>query len=352
MANDFEKHLLGIVCNVFDAHAVLLFLPQEDGDKYRLGAFYSQDEDIVLSQDLEKVRGVAGWILRNRQPLLVANLDPGEHTPGYYDDPDHGIRSFMGAPLAAGGALCADSTRQYCFSERDLNILKLFADQISRHESSRGRQELAGDLPRYFAQLGVIQDLRFRYRSWPKFIANYIRTLAEATGFDYCAFASVVEPGQSYCLECESASLMLDGAPSAPLSMHNGLIGWVFLNGQPVEIDSGGSAASSSLFGKVESMPEFGTVICMPVPVNRSTRGVVCLANLDPRAADEGLRSFLRQAVDHLTIFLENLYLRARLQSMMPSARIHTRNVRRYDPDNPPARQDAENWHGRDQDNS
>lgn len=352
MANDFEKHLLGIVCNVFDAHASLLFLPGCAPDTHRLAAYYSQDEDIILDRDVEKVRGLAGWILRNRQPLLVANLDPREHTPGYYEEHDHGIRSFMGAPLAQDGALCVDSTRQYSFSERDLNILKLFAEQISRHENSRGREDMAGDLPRYFAQLGVIQDLRARYRSWAKFIGNYIRVLAEATGFDYCAFASVVEPGQSYCLECESASLMLDGAPSEPLSMHNGLIGWVFLNEQPVEIASEGSAASSSLFGRVEDMPEFGTVICLPVAVNKSTRGVVCLANLSPRAPDEILRSFLRQAVDHLTLFLENLYLRARLQSMLPSARIHTPGAQHYNPDKPPARHDQENWHGRDQDNS
>lgn len=342
MANDFEKHLLGIVCNVFDAHAAVLFLPEDESEKCRLAAYYSPDDNTELSHDVEHGRGVAGWILRNRQPLLVANLDPRENTPGYYGDGDTGIRSFMGAPLATGGALCVDSKRQYSFSERDLNILKMFAEQLARHESSRGRQEMAGDLPRYFAELGVIQDLRFRYRRWSQFIENFVRTLAEATGFDYCAFASVVEPGKSYCLECESADFMLDGSPSPPFSMNNGLVGWVFLNDQPVEAGGLDGAAPSALFGKVEDMPEFRCVICLPVLVNRTTRGVICLANLTDRQIDEGLRSFLRQSVDHLALFLENLYLRTRLQSLLPKARIHTTGPRAYDPDKAPMPSDTE----------
>ena len=43
--------------------------------------------------------------------------------------------------------------------------------------------------------------------------------MVEATGFDYCAFASVDEPGETYCVESESARLLLTGEEPLILPM-------------------------------------------------------------------------------------------------------------------------------------
>ena len=74
----------------------------------------------------------------------------------------------------------------------------------------------------------------------------------------------------------------------------------------------------------------------MPVMVNKSTRGVLCLAHTSPRQIDESLRSFVRQSVDHLALFLENLYLKMRLRTMLPRARVHSEGPQAYDPDTAP----------------
>ena len=143
-------------------------------------------------------------IIRNRQQMLVPNFDQHKHKLGYYREGEEaGIKAFMGCPVPTGGALCVDSKRQYSFTDRDYKLLQLFAELVSRQQASKGRQEMAGDIPRYFAELAVIQELRFRYRRWSQFIQNYVRTMVDATGFDYCAFASVDVPGESYCVECE-----------------------------------------------------------------------------------------------------------------------------------------------------
>lgn len=335
--NQIEKHILSIVCSVFDAYSAVLFLPCEDGEEHRMAAYFSLGDKIAVRAQAEPGRGLVGWIIRNRQPLLVPNFDQRQSNLGYYDDGEESsIKAFMGCPVPTGGALCVDSKRQYSFSNKDHKILQLFAELISRQQGQQIQQHLAGDIPRYFAEMAVIQDMRFRYKRWPLFLQNYLQSLAGATGFDYCAFASVEKPGETYCVEAESARLLLLDDQPRVLPMGSGIAGWVFRNDQPVEAVGAEGASASVLFGKQPEMPDFQAAICMPVIINKSTKGVLCLAHSSTRQVDESLRSFVRQAVDHLALFLENLYLKTRLRTMLPKAHIHRDGPQLYDPDNAP----------------
>ena len=335
-ANTLEQHILSIVCSVFDAYSAVLFLPSENGEEHYLAASFSLGEGVEQGAMLSS-GSLVDWIIRNRQQMLVPNFDQHKHKLGYYREGEEaGIKAFMGCPVPTGGALCVDSKRQYSFTDRDYKLLQLFAELVSRQQASKGRQEMAGDIPRYFAELAVIQELRFRYRRWSQFIQNYVRTMVDATGFDYCAFASVDVPGESYCVECESARLVLENGEPMVLLVGSGIAGWVFSNDQPVINEGLEGAPSTMLFGKLPGMPDFQAIICLPVQINKSTRGVLCLAHTSTRSIDESLRSFVRQAVDHLALFLENLYLRVRLRSLLPQGTVHSQGPRRYDPDTAP----------------
>ncbi len=336
-AYSVEKQILSIVCSVFDAYSVVLFLPDEDGENCHMAASFSLGDKILSGASISPGKGLVGWIIGSRQPLLQPNFDQRQSYLGYYGDGEESnIKAFMGCPVPLGGALCVDSKRQYSFSEKDRKILQMFADLIAKQQGSTGRQELAGDIPRYFAELSVIQDLRFRYKRWDPFLQNYLRIMVEATGFDYCAFASVADPGRTYCVEAESARLLLTGEEPLILPMSNGITGWVFCNEQQVVSEGVEGAPPTMLFGKLPEMPDFQAVVCMPVKVNKSTRGVLCLAHTAPRQIDESMRSFIRQGVDHLALFLENVYLKMRLRSMLPSARVHSDGPQAYDPDTAP----------------
>ncbi len=330
-----EKHVLGIVCSVFDAYSAVLFLPDEQGESHYLAAHFSLGNNIPQDVYILPGKGLVGWILHNHKPLLIPNFDHREGTLGYYEpDAEEGIKAFMGFPLPTGGALCVDSKRQYSFSEKDHKILQMFAGLVSSLQSM-AHENLSGEIPRYFAELGVIQDLRFRYRRWPTFLKNFLRTMAETTEFDYCAFATLREGGQFYTLESESAPLLLANGQELRIPQGSGIVGWVFRNEQPVFAEEGLSPASA-LFGKVPDMPEFPSAICLPVMVDKTCRGVLCLANTEPRQIDESLRSFVRQAVDHLSLFLENLYFKSRLHSYMPKATLEHDGGRVYNPDSAP----------------
>lgn len=335
-SKSLEDHVLAIICSVFDAYSAALFLPDENGQTHSLAASFSLGDSISEHTQIQYGKGLVGRIIASRKPLIVSNFDREKISLDYYQsEREEDIKAFMGYPVPTGGVLCVDSKRQYSFTEKDEKILRLFAELISL-QHALGDSGVNAAIPRYFAELSIIQELRNKCRRWPDFLKNFLRSISAATEFEYCAFATLQESGDHYCLECESVPLLLSGAKMLRLPLGNGLVGWVFRNPRTIYAEDGGLAPSTALFGKLPDMPDFPAAICMPVMVNRVCKGVLCLANTEPRAIEESLRSFVRMAVDHLSLFLENLYLKNRLQTYLPKATLQREGSCIYDPDTAP----------------
>lgn len=335
--------VLALVCSVFDAYSALLFLPGADNrEDCHLAGYFSLGDAVDKNVHIMPGKGLAGWILRNRQPLLVPNFDQRQSNLGYYAGGEEAhIKAFMGCPVPGGGILCVDSKRQYSFSDKDHKILQLFAELISRQQDNAQQASLR-DIPQYFAQLGVIQGLRFRHKRWPVFLKHFLRAVVETSGFDYCAFASIDPSGESYSVEGESARLLLESDTPLRLSLSSGLAGWVLRDErQGVFIEGTDGGTTATLFGKLPDVPDFEAIICLPVCINKSARGVLCLGHTSPRALDEALRSFVHLCVDHLALFLENIYLKNRLRAMMPKAHLHSKGALIHDPDHKSGSEEA-----------
>lgn len=330
------KHVLTLVCSVFDAYSAVLFLPDEEGKHFVLAASFSLGKNILPDATAVPGQGLVGVIIQDRQPLLPTDFDLSRVNLGYYDpDSEEHIKAFMGVPIPTGGALCVDSKRQYSFSEKDFKILQLFAALISRQQGM-GQTETLGNIPRYFAALGIIQDLRFRHKRWPVFLKNFLQTIAKAAQYDYCAFATLQEDGEEYHIESESVPVLLANGQILTIPIGRGIAGRVFQEENPIYVEEGGFAPASGLFGSLDDMPDFRAAICMPVIINRGCRGVLCLANSEVRQPDESLRAFLRQAVDHLGLFLENIYLKNRLNQSLPKSDERIHSARIYNPETAP----------------
>ena len=160
-ANSVEKHILSIVCSVFDAYSVVLFLPDEEGEAHHLAAAFSLGERIASNASVLPGKGLVGWIVRNRQPLLVPNFDQRQNHLGYYvDNEEQTIKAFMGCPLhGARGALCLDSKRQYSFSEKDQKMLHLFADLVSQLQTEKAGQQKKDLTAKFYAALRAVYFL-------------------------------------------------------------------------------------------------------------------------------------------------------------------------------------------------
>ena len=323
-ATTIEEHVLNIVCSVFEAHSAVLFLPEDNKESCTITASFSLGDKLNENAEIVPGQGLVGWIIRNHKILCVPNFDHYKSKLGYYlDHEEESIKAFMGAPLSCGGAICIDSKYQYAFSEKDNRILQLFAELIAKLRVDSGKKDFFEDIPRYFADLSVLQDLPYRFKRWSELSANFLKTLVSATAFDYAAFASMEEPDKTYVLECETTPLLLQDGHPITLSMNNGVVGWVFKNEQPIFSEGFGETPAPIIFGRLPEMSDFKAVICLPIVVEKETRAVLCLAHRSPRHIDESMRSFVHLAVGQLTSFLENLFLRTKVNSLLPEADVH-----------------------------
>lgn len=314
-AASLEK-FLNVVGSVFDAYSSVLFLPGEGAGQYRLAGKFSLGDHIAPDTVIMPGQGLVGWILRNDKPLLINNFDRKRSHLGYYaDNAENKIKAFMGCPLPCGGALCLDSRRTYSFSEKEVKVLDLFSRLACDIRENACLVEQGDQEQRHYDALRVISSLRGRFPRWSTYLGHFLSVVSQATGFSYCFLAERDEHGQNYFLEGVPAGFFAEGT-SAPerLPIRSGLIGWVFNNGQPVftgEKDC--CPAGQSLFGRNLPAPPLASLVLVPLVIHRKTRGVLVLTHSDLVPVTDSLKEFVAMATDYLSLFLENLYLRARV---------------------------------------
>ena len=309
------ERILGIVCSVFDAYSAVLIMPDKTGTRYTVAGSFSLGEMVNKDETFSAGKGLVGWILSNESPMLVNDFDTRQYHLGYYSHNEEAqIKAFMGAPLKkSSGVLCLDSKRQYSFSNKDQKILQLFADLVYEvHTRSFAVEEHVNQSQQYHC-LQVIYSLRKHLRKWDSFLNKFLVLLSETSRFEYCSFSSRDEAGRNYYVEGENYQLLQGDVEAIPYG--SGLVGWVFKNSQPffVEGDDAASQPTSPLYGKQNKIPEFVSVICIPLEIGGMTRGVLTLASETPKAISDELKTFCQMASEHLALFLENLYLRSKL---------------------------------------
>ena len=306
------ESILTLAASVFEAYSVVLFEAPRDGQGAQIIAAYSQDDHIDQNASIIPGKGLPGWILRNKTPIVVGSIDENQAYLGYYrEDSEPDICSFLGYPLPDGGVLCVDSLQRHAFSPEKQKLIAVFADMLSQVQNMEVRPE-AGDTPDYLRALDHLAELRQNYPGWKSYMSRMLPIIMEVAGFQYAVLASRVEGSANYIVEGEYPSLLLTEQKPAEISVHHGLVGWVFRNEEAVFND--GFAGAMPLFGKREGFPDFRCAACLPVTMSKATCGVLCLAAETPRPIPEELKAFLRLAADDLGRLLETLSLRYRLR--------------------------------------
>lgn len=316
--------ILGILCSVLDAYSAVLFLPVGESENaappsHYIAAAFTLGNKLDYNAEIVEGRGLVGWILRNKEPLLVSNFDGHTNSLGYYsDNEDASIKAFMGCALPDDrGIICVDSKRQYSFSEKDQKILHLFADLIARFEAENRVREEQLTLQQYYSALNTIYELRRKHTRWPEFLRHLLDLLAAVTGLGYCALFTRDPEGGTYSVEDENIALIKKKPgerPSFPLT--HGVVGWVFRNNAPVSSDGPDSAPEAMLVGRGQDIPLFQSILARPLAVQHKTMGVLCLAHDLPLQIHESTEDFIQMVAEHLSLFLENLYLKSHLREL------------------------------------
>ncbi len=118
-----------------EACSLMLYDPAENVLRFKVSFGTGSDKARTMSFPADQ--GLAGWMLQNRQPLLVPDV---QADPRFYQDIDHNTglttRNMVGAPLMVKGrvigVLEAINALRSPFSEADLRLLTLIAVPVAQ----------------------------------------------------------------------------------------------------------------------------------------------------------------------------------------------------------------------------
>ena len=322
MAHDVHTRALATLSSVVEAYSTVLFLADpssKNNPVYRLAGKFSLGDLIDPLSVIEPGKGLVGWIAKANTILSVPNFERHKKRLEYYKgNEEMHIKAFMGCSLPDGkGVLCVDSKRQYSFSDKDQKLLHLFAQLIAEQLDIHNRKESLHTIDGYYNALKELYALRHRYSRWSDFLQNFISVTTMAAGCSYGVFCYTNNAKNEYVVEGETSPLVWKPKSQAPaFSMNSGAIGWVCRNGEAFASNSPTGMPESSLFGKGVTTPQFQTVMAQPIVIQRKMRGVFCLANELSLELTGETQDFVRMATEHLALFLENLYIKSRLQEV------------------------------------
>lgn len=277
--HDNDNTLLALVRTTFDAHSAVLFLPDQSGN-YTVALSSTDNEPSVQEVTIAPGKGLVGWILRHKQPVIVNNLDMRHTFLGYYDENDEGAHfRIHGLPTSPREEPCAWTACAHGLHRRRPASPPPFRPAPRPASPFRRLACDAEDLRRYFTRLEQLSELSAQNPHWRDYLGAFLRLMAESTEFEYVAFATAQEGGSTYTVEGENTPLLIteDGMPELPLTS-GGLVSWVFRNEVPVHAEGADGSPSTPLFGKLPGVPNFQSVMCLPVHLNKSHLAAFCVS--------------------------------------------------------------------------
>lgn len=127
--DDMLEALLPRVCEVVNAEGATVLLTEDDGSLTVKASMFRSRDDPPLR--IAPGEGMAGRVVRDREPLLIQDPDPSEVA----DPALRGLKSILSVPLMAGkevtGVLQVGVPAPRRFSEDDLLLLGLAADRVA-----------------------------------------------------------------------------------------------------------------------------------------------------------------------------------------------------------------------------
>ncbi len=160
----FLRHALQLSLASLGASSGSILILDENGNPIEGALAYGDEEPSYEDHKLEDtvVQGLAGWVVRNRQPaLVISTRDDSRWLKRPWDDTNGSSRSAMSVPLLAGdkvlGVLTLSHPQARRFSENDLALLMAIATVVSLQGGKvlRPSSEPAEDL-----ELAVDEEVR------------------------------------------------------------------------------------------------------------------------------------------------------------------------------------------------
>jgi diguanylate cyclase (GGDEF)-like protein len=292
--------------------------------------FHVEVEDgVFLPKRQRKAgNGLTEYMLRTGQALLIrSDLDRVRERLGVTFIPRRPAKSFCGAPILvngkATGVMAAMSTsREYIFEQRDLDVLKTAAGQVSvaienarlfSEEQRRAHQ---------FAFLNSVSKTAISSDDAEQMLAEIVGHIQKHFRFDHIGIGILDYATKEIEIRAEAGTTAQEKGKK--IAVTSGIIGRVARTGEAVMVHFSEDAPPQGLLSSTRS------VLCIPITYGESLLGVLNVESELENAFSPEDRLVMNTLADLLATALHNSFVFQKLQQQSITDGLTSIKTRRF----------------------
>ena len=325
-----------------DQQEVLRAVQKELGQIFDTSNFYvafQEGDSIVFHLEVEEGQllprrqrkvdnGLTEYILRTGQPLLIrSELDRVRERLGVTFIPRRPAKSFCAVPILvngkASGVMAAFSiAREYSFEQRDLDVLKTAAGQVSvaienarlfAEEQRRSRQ---------FAFLNRVSKTAISSDDADQMLAEIVNHLQQNFRFDHIGIGILDYATKEIEIKAEAGTTAQEKGRKVPVTA--GIIGRVARTGEAAMVSPGAEIQTQGLLATSRS------VLCIPITYGDTLLGVLNVESEHEDAFSAEDRLVMNTLADLLATALHNSFVFQKLQQQSITDGLTSIKTRRF----------------------
>jgi diguanylate cyclase (GGDEF)-like protein len=294
---------------IFDTSDFYVAFQESDSIIFQLEV---EDGQVLPKRQRKADNGLTEYILRTGQSLLIrSDLDRARERLGVTYVPRRPAQSFCGAPILvngkATGVMAAMSvTREYVFEQRDLDVLRTAAGQVSvaienarlfSEEQRRSRQ---------FAFLSSVSKTAISSEDAEQMLAEIVGNIQKNFRFDHIGIGIFDYATKEIEIKAEAGTTAHETGKKIPLSA--GIVGRVARMGESALVHATDSAPIHGV------LPTAKTVLCIPITYGDTLLGVLNVESEQEHAISTEDVLVMNTLADLLATALHNSFVFQKLQ--------------------------------------
>ena len=287
-----------------------------------------EDKQVLPSRRRSVDNGLTEYILRTGQPLLIrSDLDRVRERLGVTFTPRRPAKSFCGVPVlvngrATGVMVAMSMDREHVFQQRDLDVLKTAAGQVSvaienarlfAEEQRRARQ---------FAFLNSVSKTAISSEDAEQMLAEIVGHIQKNFRFDHIGIGILDYATKEIEIRAEAGTTAHEKGKRIPVS--TGIAGRVARTGEAALVRTGQEGHPQGLLASSRS------VLCLPITYGESLLGVLNVESEQENAFSAEDQLVMNTLADLLATALHNSFVFQKLQQQSITDGLTSIKTRRF----------------------